>query len=142
MWDWIKSFAAGKTTVVVVNTCCHCKPRRKGPAAPTLSPGDSIMAIKYPITMPADTAPDVVKRTFKYKVNGGDEQKIDFDTANATGEFIVPVGAAVDYFATETDGSGNESEPGTMGHIDSAADTTPPMAPGAPVLGPGETVPD
>ena len=99
------------------------------------------MAIQYPITMPAFGAADAAKNTFNYTENGVAAQPIDFTTSGATGSFQVANGSAVEYWATETDTSGNPSKDSPHGTIASASDTTPPAAPATPTVGPGDTAP-
>jgi len=99
------------------------------------------MAIQYPITMPAFGAKDAAKNTFKWTEAGGPVQTQDFTTGGGTGSFQVANGSAVEYWATETDGSGNESKDSAHGTIASASDTTPPAAPATPTVGPGDTAP-
>ena len=104
------------------------------------------MAIAYPITMPAFGAADAAKNTFNWIEtptggSAGAPQTIDFTTSAATGSFSVANGSAVEYWATETDTSGNKSADSPHGTIASASDTTPPAAPAAPTVGPGDTAP-
>jgi hypothetical protein len=126
------------------------KPPPPTPPTPKVGKGDTYkgnpMAIIYPINMPAFGASDAAKNTFHYVETpqgapANPEVAIDFTTSGASGNFIVQALSAVDYWATETDTSGNTSAPSPHGSIASAADTTPPAAPPPPVVGPGDTAP-
>lgn len=101
------------------------------------------MAIKFPVTMPAATATDVVQAAFKYQFDGQAEVHVVETVAGGAFDLVVPEGSAFEYWCTMTDRAGNESGDSARGRVESAADTTPPPSPAdAPSLGAGESVPD
>lgn len=95
--------------------------------------------IEYPVTMPEFVEKDTAKSTLHWTENGAPEQTQDFTTSGATGKLVVNDGAAVEAWATLADKAGNVSDPSPHVSIVSAADTTPPAAPAAPAVGPGQT---
>jgi hypothetical protein len=155
--DWLLLFIKNHPQQVQVKIDLTCiiplfKPPPAAPPTPKVGSGDTVklagghMAISFPVTMPAFGASDAAKNTFHYvETPAGQpalaEVTIDFTTSGASGSFIVQQGSAVDYWATESDGSGNTSAASVHGSIASASDTTPPAAPAAPVVGPGDTAP-
>lgn len=134
----------GKTVIYIDSatfTCGCCKPKPAAPhQAPTLSSGDSFMAIKFPVSVPAG-GPDVVKTVITFTVEGEPSATVEINGNGGDTSIVVPEASNGSLWATYADAAGNVSAPSPTATWTNAADTVPPAAPaGAPTLGAGDTV--
>lgn len=146
MLDWFKNlFTSGKTVIYIDNVTfpiCGCcpKPKPTAPAVPVLSPGDSFMAIKFPVSVPAG-ASDVVTTTVVYQEDGSPSATVAI-AGNGGDTFItVAEGSNGSVWANYADKTGNLSADSPKATWTNASDTVPPAAPaGAPTISAGDTV--
>lgn len=145
MFEWFKSlFTSGKTVIYIdrVMFPCGCcpKPKPVAPAKPVLHSGDSLMAIKFPVSVPAGAA-DVVKTILKVHVEGQPDTTVEIMGNGGATDIVVPEGSNGSVCASYQDAAGNQSADSPEAPWTNASDTTPPAAPaGAPTLGAGDTV--
>lgn len=151
MLDWLKSwFGTDGKVVIHINSvvfpapqCCHKPKPVPAPSGVVFLSGESVMAIKFPVQIPASPSADVVKTTLVYAVENEPTQSIDLMTNGGDATIIVPVASNGSAYANYTDAAGNVSPNTPAAFWTNASDTTPPeSAAAAPTFGAGETVPD
>lgn len=115
-----------------------CPPATK----PIIHPfGETVVMIKYPVTVPAGAQADIVTTRVTTTVDGADPVSVDFAGNGGTTNITVPDGSSGSVYAHYIDRAGNVSASSPAATFTNASDTTPPDAPaGAPTLGAGESV--
>lgn len=140
------------SVTINVNTggCCVEPQRPTGPTKPLVfSPGDTYMAIRFPVTIPAAVAGQQVDKANVYwSVDGIDHIEVApfpmTDGVDGSGAIVVPQGSSGKAWFAYVDKAGNESVTKSPEFVfTNAADTQPPDGPsGALVFGKGDTVDD
>lgn len=108
---------------------------------PILSAGETVVMIKYPVTVPAGTQADIAKTRVTTTVDGSDPSTVEISGNGGSIDITVPDGSSGSVVAQYIDRAGNASANSPEARFENASDTTPPDAPaGAPTLGAGESV--
>lgn len=147
MIGWFKSlFGSGPVTIninkVVACDCCrHCDPKPQRPKAPVIGAGESVLMIKFPVTVAAGSDADIDKTVLTYSEDGLTATVLEVAGNGGSFDIIVADGSSGDVFSHYVDKAGNASPASPTARFENASDTTPPAAPaGAPVIGAGQTV--